>query len=106
MLDVILTLLAVACVFFGSRADTALEILTLRQQVAVLKRQRPRPALKRRDRWFWITLRPVWPRGADVLALVKPETVVGWHRAGFLGTGVGGPDRGGVGRRSRKSGGL
>jgi transposase InsO family protein len=59
------------------------EILALRQQVAVLKRQRPRPSLNCGDRFFWTTLRRVWSRWAEVLVIVQPETVVGWHRAGF-----------------------
>jgi hypothetical protein len=49
----------------------------------VLKRKRPRPVLNRLDRFFWTTLRRCWPRWTDVLVIVKPETVVGWHRAGF-----------------------
>src|SRR3954470_18440067 len=81
--EILLSLLAAIRVFFRSRSDTALEVLALRQQVAVLKRKRPRPKLNDWDRWFWISLRQFWPRWADVLALVKPETVVGWHRAGF-----------------------
>src|SRR5260370_10925266 len=32
---------------------------------------------------FWTTLRQVWSRWSEVLVVVKPETVVGWHRAGF-----------------------
>ena len=83
VLDLFLALLAALGVFFRSRTDTALEILALRQQVAVLKRKRPRPGLNGWDRWFWISLRQLWPRWADVLALVQPQTVVGWHRAGF-----------------------
>ena len=55
----------------------------MRQQIAVLKRQRPRPPLTRFDRFFWTTLKQVWPRWSDVLAIVKPEIVIGWHRAGF-----------------------
>jgi transposase InsO family protein len=35
------------------------------------------------DRVFWTTLRNIWARWKDVLVIVKPETVVGWHRAGF-----------------------
>ena len=70
-------------VFFRSRLDTSLEVLALRQQIAVLKRQRPRPPLTRFDRFFWSTLQQVWPRWSDVLAIVKPETVIGWHRTGF-----------------------
>ena len=79
----LLALLAAARVFFRSRHDTALEILALRQQLAVLKRTRPRPRLNSVDRLFWTTLRRVWSRWAEVLVVVKPETVVGWHRAGF-----------------------
>jgi len=35
------------------------------------------------DRAFWLVLSRLWSRWADVLVLVKPETVVRWHRAGF-----------------------
>ena len=80
---VILALPAVVRVFFRSRVDTALEILALRQQLAVLHRKRPRPRLNHVDRFFWTTLRRVWPRWAEVLIIVKPDTLVGWHRAGF-----------------------
>ena len=75
--------LAAIRVFFRSGVDTSLEVLALRQQVALLKRKRPRPSLNRLDRLFWTTLRKLWPRWPDVLVIVKPETVVGWHRAGF-----------------------
>jgi hypothetical protein len=68
---------------FRSRLDTSLEILALRQQVAVLKRRRRQPLLKRLDRLFWIMLRSLWSRWSDVLAIVKPATVIAWHRAGF-----------------------
>jgi transposase InsO family protein len=78
------SILAAVQVFFRSHSDTALEVLALRQQVAALKRRPSRPLLNRLDRFFWTTLRHLWPRRADVLVIVKPETVVGWHRAGFL----------------------
>jgi hypothetical protein len=83
VLQFVLALLPAIRVFFRSRQDTALEILALRQQVAVLRRKRPRPRLGQLDRLFWTTFRHVWSRWADVLVIVKPETVVGWHRAGF-----------------------
>ncbi len=83
MLYLIPAFLAALRVFFRNRVDTSLEVLALRQQVAVLKRKRPRSSLKRLDRFFWTTLRHIWPRWSDVLVIVKPETVVGWHRAGF-----------------------
>ena len=79
MFQFIFAVLAIVRVFFRSRHETALEILALRQQVAVLKRKRPRPRLNPGDRLFSITLRQVWSRWAKVLVVVKPETVVGWH---------------------------
>jgi len=47
----------------------------------VLKRKRPPQTLNSRDRIFGTALR--WSRWNDVLVIVKPETVVGWQRAGF-----------------------
>jgi putative transposase len=69
--------------FFRSRCNLGLEILALRQQLSVLKRKHPRPQLRIRDRIFWILLRRYWPAWSNALVIVKPETVVGWHRAGF-----------------------
>jgi hypothetical protein len=75
--------------YFRSQSDLAVEILALRQQVAVLKRKRPRPTLNWSDRLFWVLLRQFWSSWKSVLIVVKPDTVVGWHRAGFAGIGVG-----------------
>jgi transposase InsO family protein len=83
VLEIIVSVLVAIRVFFRSRSDTALEVLALRQQVAVLKRKRPRPKLNSLDRLFWTTLRQCWSRWTDVLVLVRPDTVIGWHRAGF-----------------------
>jgi putative transposase len=83
VIDFIVSMLAVIRVFFRSRGDTALEILALRQQVAVLKRKRPRPRLNAIDRLLWTALRCLRSRWSEVLVIVKPETVIGWHRAGF-----------------------
>jgi len=69
--------------FFRSRYCLGLEILALRQQLGVLKRKHPRPRLRIQDRIFWILLRRLWPAWSNVLVIVKPETVVAWHRAGF-----------------------
>ena len=81
MLHLITAFLTAIRVFFRDRVDTSLEVLALRPQVAVLKRKRPRPSLN--DRLFWTSLRRVWPRWSEVLIIVKPETVIGWHPAGF-----------------------
>ena len=71
--------------FFRARHDLALELVALRQQVGVLKRKNPRPQLSPWDRLFWLALRRWWSKWTSVLVVVKPETVVGGHRAWFRG---------------------
>ena len=68
---------------FADRAALHTEILALRQQVAVLKRKRPRPSLRKADRVFWVILSCLWPGWRHALVIVRPETVIGWHRKGF-----------------------
>src|SRR5947207_1837014 len=68
---------------FLPRHKLALEAVALRQQLAVFKRKQPRPRLHRLDRLFWIVLRRLWEGWSEALIMVKPETVVSWHRAGF-----------------------
>ena len=63
--------------------DLVLENLALRQQLAVLQRSVKRPRLRRRDRAFWVLLSRVWANWRSALMIVKPDTVVGWHRKGF-----------------------
>jgi putative transposase len=79
----ILALFSAIRVFFRSRSDVALEVLALRQQLSVFKRKQPRPALRRFDRLFWVVLGRFWPGWRNALFIVKPATVVSWHRAGF-----------------------
>jgi putative transposase len=56
--------------------------LNREQQLStVLQKRRPRIGLA--DRAFWVVLRRVWARWSDAVVIVKPETVIGWHRAGF-----------------------
>ena len=83
MLRFLLSFLSWFGAFFLARHDLGLELAALRQQVCVLKRKNSRPRLNRHDRLFWLALRRVWSRWADVLLIVKPDTVVRWHRAGF-----------------------
>ena len=68
---------------FADRAALHTEILALRQQVAVLKRKRPRPLLRKADRVFWVILSCLWPGWRHALVIVRPETVIGWHRKAF-----------------------
>jgi len=56
----------------------------LRHQLDVLQRTRPhRVRLAKTDRWLWVTLARVWAGWRTALVLVKPETVIAWHRQGF-----------------------
>ena len=68
---------------FKTRRSLALENLALRQQLAVLQRSAKRPRVSNVDRGFWVLLRRIWTDWDSVLVIVKPETVVRWHRAGF-----------------------
>jgi putative transposase len=65
------------------RSDLALENLALRQQLATLKHAQPRPRLSDTDRVFWILLSKIWRGWRSALHVVRPETVVRWHRQGF-----------------------
>ena len=66
---------------FRRRGNLVLENFVLRQQLAVLKRLRPRPRLNIFDKLFWVAVRRFWSGWAPALIIVRPETVVRWHRA-------------------------
>jgi putative transposase len=68
---------------FFSRISLATEILVLRQQLLVLNRTVKRPNLRPRDRLFWVCLSRLWKDWRDALIIVKPDTVIKWHREGF-----------------------
>ncbi len=65
------------------RAALVLENAALRQQLATYLRTSPRPRLHIVDRMFWVALRRLWPDWTRPLVIVKPETVIRWHRKGF-----------------------
>src|SRR3989441_11220128 len=66
-----------------ARRELALENLARRQQLAVWKARQPRPRLTEMDRMFWIVLARLWKNWRRSLQVVRPETVVRWHRRGF-----------------------
>ena len=68
---------------FQSRSELMIENLALRQQLATFHEQRPKPRLTTLDRTFWVLQRLMVKDWSKHLLLVKPETVVGWHRQGF-----------------------
>ena len=69
--------------FLANRTDLAVENLALRQQLNVLRRLVKRPRLRQRDRIFWVWLSRLWQNWRSSLMIVKPETVIRWHRQGF-----------------------
>jgi putative transposase len=79
----VVAIIAAARSALRTHADLAVENLALRQQLAVLQRRRPRPPLAWTDRLFWIALSRIWVSWRSALAIVKPDTVVRWHRTAF-----------------------
>ena len=67
---------------FRGKHDIVLENLALRQQLIVQQRSIKRPKIKNRDRIFWIWLSRFWNDWRSSLIVVKPPTVVGWHKKG------------------------
>jgi putative transposase len=83
MTDTLRLLLGTICGLLRTRRNLLLENLTLRQQIAVLNRRRPRPKLGAFDKLFWVLARKFWSGWQQSLIVVTPEAVVRWHRAGF-----------------------
>ena len=68
------------------RGQSTQRILTRRfssPKPAVLKRTASRPRLRQLDRVFWALIARLWSGWRDCFLVVKPDTVVAWHRAGF-----------------------
>jgi len=78
-----ISILRSARALFRSREDQAIVELALRQQLAVYAQDRPRPRMSPLDRTFWVALSRLWPQWRNHLVVVRPETVVRWHRRGF-----------------------
>src|SRR5512139_482992 len=84
MTDLFRLMLAFLASLFKSKAQLEAENLVLRQQIGVLRRRMPkRPALTNIDRLLFVWLYRWFPSTVDALAIVRPETVIRWHRVGF-----------------------
>jgi putative transposase len=67
-----------------SRASLHLEIIALRHQLAVVHRsRRPRLRFTSADRILWAWLSHAWRGWRPAVHVIKPETVIAWHRRGF-----------------------
>ena len=84
MVAILSALVSIFAFRFRGRASLEIELIALRHQVTVLRRQRHgRLQLSSLDRLLWVWLYRIWPRVIDAMVLVKPATVVLWHRTGF-----------------------
>jgi len=84
VLSVVVSLLFALRSSTRSRTALHLEILALRHQLAVVNRsRRPRLRLTAADRVLWTWLSRTWSGWRPALVLVKPDTVLAWHRRGF-----------------------
>ncbi len=66
-----------------SRQSLVLENIALRHQLEVLRRNNKTPRLKTRDRLLWAILSQIHSRWRSSSIIVRPKTVVGWHRIGW-----------------------
>src|SRR6202022_4151231 len=84
MIGLLCFALAVLASPFRSKLRLEAENVVLRQQLNVLRRRLPgRVRLTNHDRWFLIQLYRWFPSILQVLTIIRPETLVSWHRAGF-----------------------
>src|SRR6478672_4686349 len=84
MIGLLCFVLAVLASPFKSKLRLEAENVVLRHQLIVLRRKmRGRPRLTNNDRWFFIQLYRWFPAILQVLMIIRPETLVRWHRAGF-----------------------
>jgi hypothetical protein len=84
MIGLLWFVLALLVLPFRSKTRLQAEIVALRHQLIVLQRQGPRRVtLTNHDRWFFVQLYRWFPSILQVLQIIRPETLVRWHRAGF-----------------------
>src|SRR5438105_8072548 len=97
-MSLVLALLGALRAALRTRTDLTLENLALQQQLALLRRRSKRPKFGLLDRAFWMWLSQWWTRWSEVLHVVKPQTVIRWHRQSFRAFWTWKSRRGRVGR--------
>ena len=85
MMPVLFSLLLSLGSSFRARVSLQAEVLALRHQLLILQRsnRKHRLELSAADRALWVWLSRFWPGWRSALLIVKPETVIAWHRKGF-----------------------
>src|SRR6266403_3910209 len=84
MIGLLCFVLAALASAFKSKIRLEAENATLRHQLLVLRRKvKGRAHLTNNDRWFLVQMYRWFPLILEVVTIVRPETLVHWHRAGF-----------------------
>jgi hypothetical protein len=84
MTDLLKLILGVLASLLKSSARLEAELLVLRQQINVLRRRAPkRPHLNNTDRFLFVCLYRWFPSVLGAIAIIRPATIIRWHRAGF-----------------------
>ena len=84
MIELLRLILHIMASLFKPRTKLVAEILVLRQQLNVLRRQvSKRPQLSNTDRLLLVWLYRWFPSVLGAIAILRPETIIRWHRAGF-----------------------
>ena len=84
MSSLFVALFALVASSFRTRAALQTEILALRHQLTVLQKNAPpRLRFQRSDRLLWVLLSRWWPGWRHSLHIVRPDTVIAWHRRAF-----------------------
>ncbi len=83
MLELLRLLLATLVTAVHRHQRLVVENLLLRQQLQIALRSQRRPRLRARDKLFWLLVRRLHQGWRRHLLLVRPETVLGWHRRGW-----------------------
>ena len=85
MLNLLFSLLTLLHSSFKPRLALQLEIVALRHQIGILQSSsgRKRPRFQNSDRLLWVWLSRFWSGWRQALVIIRPKTVVAWHRMGF-----------------------
>src|SRR5262252_10373209 len=85
MIEFLRLILHIMASFFKPRTKLLAEILILRQQLNVLRRQvSKRPQLSNTDRLLFVWLYRWFPSVLSAIAILRPETIIRWHREGLV----------------------
>ena len=84
MLHLVRLLIGTIATRFKSRSRLEAEVLVLRHQLGILRRQAPkRVALSGLDRLIFVLIYRLFPSAAAAVNIIRPETIIRWHRSGF-----------------------